>query len=530
MTRNPLRFSASEWLDPPILIAGEVHNSSSSSPKYMEPIWEKADRLNLNTLVLPVTWEMVEEKEGNYNFLLVDLLIRQARMHEKKIVFLWFGSFKNAQCSYAPEWIKKDLARFPRAQVKPSCNKVILESFFHMEYTTLSVFGEETLAADCRAFAALMRHLREFDEQAHTVVMVQVENETGIMGTARERSAEADRRFLDPVPEDFLRALSAAAKHHTNPDASIGAVSEEKGQSWSSCFGEHAEEAFQTYWTARFADQVAAAGRAEYDLPMFVNAWLSQGGSPGEYPSGGPVAEVIDIWKAAAPHIDLIAPDIYVRNFLDVCEEYARPDNPLCIVETSTHSHLAARMVYAIGHYHACCFGPFAVEDMGQPFDAGAIALFGADPSDPLLSTPQNEEEFSWAAGSLKELIPMLASHYGTDQLQAAIGERASDNILSFGQVQFRCDFQKQNGELQANGYALVLQVNEESFYCMFSGCRLHPESADPSAPNLDLLRVEEGRFSGGNWHPSRILNGDETASLSFDKPELLLVRVMTYA
>lgn len=124
----------------------------------------------------------------------------------------------------------------------------------------------------------------------------------------------------------------------------------------------------------------------------------------------------------------------------------------------------------------------------------------------------------------------MLASHYGTDQLQAAIGERASDNILSFGQVQFRCDFQKQNGELQANGYALVLQINEESFYCMFSGCRLHPESADPSAPNLDLLRVEEGRFSDGNWHPSRILNGDETASLSFDKPELLLVRVMTYA
>ncbi len=523
--QNPFLSS----LSPSILIAGEVHNSSSSGPKYMEPIWNKSDRLGLNTLVLPVTWEMLEEQEGNFNFLLPDLLIRQARMHEKKIIFLWFGSFKNAQCSYAPEWVKKDLIRFPRAQVRPHQNKVILDSFFQMEYTTLSVFGEETLRADARAFAALMKHIRDIDEEEKTVVMVQVENETGLMGAAREHSEAADRLFAEQVPAEFLQRLSDASRFHTNPASSIQADETASDRSWNSIFHTHAEEAFQTYYTAYYTDQVAAAGKQEYDLPMFVNAWLSQGGSPGEYPSGGPVAEVLDIWKAAAPHIDMIAPDIYVRDFLDVCDEYTRPDNPLCIVETSTHSHLAARMAYAIGHYHACCFGPFAVEDMGQPFDTRSAALFGADPSDPLLSVPQNEKEFSWTASSLNELIPLLAPRYGTKHLQAVIGERPTDNTLSFGSVRFRCDFRNTSGVTCSNGYALIIQLSEESYYCMFSGCSLHPESNDSDKPNLDLLRVEDGSFLHGNWHPSRILNGDETSVLQFDEPKLLFVKVMTY-
>ncbi len=526
--QNTLKFFASE-LSPSILIAGEVHNSSSSSPQYMEPIWDKADRLGLNTLVLPITWEMLEEQEGHFDFRLPDSLIQQARLHEKKIIFLWFGSFKNAQCSYAPEWVKRDLNRFPRAQVVPHRNKVVLDSFFHMEYTTLSVFGEETLQADAKAFATLMRHIHEIDEQQKTVVMMQVENETGLMGSAREHSEEADQLFSGPVPAVFLNRLADASRFHTNLTPSIQAGEAPSAKDWSGVFQSHAEEAFQAYYTARYTDQVAAAGKQEYDIPMFVNAWLSQGGSPGEYPSGGPVAEVLDIWKAAAPHIDLIIPDIYVRNFLDVCDEYARPDNPLCIVETSTHSHLSARMVYAIGHYHSVCFGPFAVEDMGRPFDTRSAALFGADPSDPLLATPQDEEEFSWNAKALKEMIPLLKPRYGTNRLQAVIGERPSQDLLSFGSVRFRCNFQDASGAIHANGYALILQIDDESFYCVFSGCSIHPESNDPDNPNLDLLRVEDGNFHNGAWQRDRVLNGDETSTLAFDGPKLLFIKVMTY-
>lgn len=514
---------------PSILIAGEVHNSSSSGLAYMRPIWDKADMLNLNTLALPVTWEMIEEKEGEFNFLLPDLLISQARIHNKKIIFLWFGAFKNAQCSYAPEWVKKDLTRFPRAHVQPNRNKVVLSSFFNMEYTTLSVFGEETLLADARAFSALMQHIREIDELNKTVVMVQVENETGIMGTARERSKIADQHFSEPVPKEFLQHLSLSAQFHTNPYSSIQADMESADMSWSGVFHQHADEAFQAYYTARYTDHVAAAGKQQYDIPMFTNAWLSQGGVPGQYPSGGPVAEVLDIWKAAAPHLDVIAPDIYVQNFLDVCDEYARPDNPLCIVETSAHSHLAARMAYAIGHYHACCFGPFAIEDLGLPFNSKTAALFGADPSDPLLSTPQDAKEFSWIAGTLTEMIPLLENHYGTDNLQAAIGERPTENELIFGDVNFICSFQDEAGTLHSNGFALVAQLDEFSFYCMFSNCSIHLKSTSAETPNLDFLRVEDGSFCNGIWHASRILNGDETTTLAFDEPKLLFIKVMTY-
>ncbi len=516
-------------ISPSILITGEVHNSSSSGLDYMRPIWDKADMLHLNALALPITWEMIEEKEGDLNFLLVDLLIAQAREHDKKIIFLWFGAFKNAQCSYAPEWVKRDLVRFPRAQVEPNQNKVVLSSFFNMEYTTLSVFGEETLLADAKAFSALMRHIREIDESSKTVVMVQVENETGLMGTARERSEIANQRFSETVPKELLQHLSIAAQAHTNLLSSIAADTFSNDKSWSGIFHEHAEEAFQAYWTARYTNHVAAAGKQEYDIPMFANAWLSQGGSPGQYPSGGPVAEVLDIWKAAAPHIDIIAPDIYVRNFLDVCDEYARPDNPLCIVETSAHSHLAARMVYAVGHYHACCFGPFAIEDLGLPFNSKTAELFGADPSDPLLSTPQDAKEFSWIAGTLNEMIPLLESLYGTGKLQAAIGERPVENELTFDNVNFICSFQDESGVTHSNGFALVAQRDEYSFYCMFSSCTVHLKSTSAEYPNLDFLRVEDGNFQNGIWHASRILNGDETASLNFNEPKLLFIKVMTY-
>lgn len=68
-------------------VAGEVHNSDSSSPEYMEKIWKIADDLVLNTVPLPVTWELAEPEEGTFDFAIPDALIHQARQWGKKIIF-----------------------------------------------------------------------------------------------------------------------------------------------------------------------------------------------------------------------------------------------------------------------------------------------------------------------------------------------------------------------------------------------------------------------------------------------------------
>ena len=180
---------------PFIMLAGEVHNSSSSSLAYMEQVWEKANALGMNCLLLPVTWELTEPEEGKFDFSLVRGLIEQARRYGKKISFLWFGAWKNAQCYYAPEWVKTNPARFHRAQVVKGKNFIYNVDFYNMPYSSLSYLCEETRLADARAFARLMAYIREIDSEAHTVVSVQIENETGLMGAAREHSDQADALF-----------------------------------------------------------------------------------------------------------------------------------------------------------------------------------------------------------------------------------------------------------------------------------------------------------------------------------------------
>ncbi len=165
---------------PHLMLAGETHNSSSSSLDYMETVWDQAVSLGLNTVLLPVSWELVEPQEGVFDFELVDGLIAQARQRDMKIAMLWFGAWKNAQCYYAPEWVKTDLARFERAQVVKGHNHTNLTDFHNMPYSTLSYLCDATCQADARAFATLMAHLKRVDGDERTVVMVQVENETGI--------------------------------------------------------------------------------------------------------------------------------------------------------------------------------------------------------------------------------------------------------------------------------------------------------------------------------------------------------------
>lgn len=513
---------------PFIAIAGEVHNSDSSSPVYMEKIWDCAEQLGMNTLLLPVTWEMTEPEEGTFDFSVPDALLAQARARDKKIVFLWFGSWKNAEMMYAPEWVKTDTTRFRRAEIVKGKNKAPRKNMHDLPYASLSYLCEENCRADAAAFSAFMSHLEQVDRE-ETVIALQVENETGLLGAAREQSDEADRLFASPVPEDFYRYMKS------NTGTMKPSVREcvERGTygDWETAFGAKAEELFSAYYISRYVGRVAAAGKQQHSVPLTVNCWLDkQGEEPGFYPSGGPVSGTQEVWRYCAPEIDLYCPDIYVPDFLEVCREYTRRGGPLFIPETATHSYAAARLAYCIGHHHALCYAPFGFDDMGKPFTFVQGFLYGMDVTDPALKTPQNAEEYGFVGKTLREMLPLLAEAYGTDRLQAVCAEEQNtENLMPFGPLTLAAVFENPFLPMQDNGVLLALKTAENEFFLLAKSCAVQLVSSDPSRPNVDILRLEEGTFRDGIWVPGRRLNGDEATFLMFEKPTLLRLKVHLY-
>ncbi|MFV0329675.1 MAG: DUF5597 domain-containing protein [Dysgonomonas sp.] len=513
---------------PFIMLAGEVHNSSSSSAEYMEGVWEKAKTIGLNSLLLPVTWEMTEPQEGFYDFDLVDKLIEQARKHHKKLAFLWFGAWKNAQCMYAPSWIKTDLKRFKRAQVEKGKDVAFLERYRGLQYTTLSYLCQETLSAESKAFSALMEHIKLVDSNDGTVIAIQVENETGLQGAAREHSDKADLLFAQAVPQNFVDYM----KNNTaemSEDVLAAIQNGKNSGTWSEVFGRVAEEIFSAYYVSSYVNTVAKAGKAVYALPMFANCWLNQGGSAGDYPSGGPVARVMEVWRYCAPAIDIIAPDIYIREFCDTCDEYTKLNNPLFIPETATHSLAGSRLVYTVGHYHGIGFAPFGFETMGEPFTVIEGFLFGMDTSDPALSKPQNVEEYGWYNSTLNSMMELLTEKYGTRDLQAVLYERNQENTLIFGTFGFKVMMDQIPIVTRKDGVCLVLKQAEDEFYIIACGCMIMPFSANPEKPYTDILNMEDGEFINRVWTMHRRLNGDEVAVKNYEKPILLKVKLFAY-
>lgn len=514
---------------PFILLAGEVHNSNASSLEVMERIWKKAQKLHLNTVLLPITWETLEPEEGTFDFSLVDGLIKQARNYDMHMGILWFGAWKNAQCWYAPSWVKSNPKRFWRAEVEKGKTKVRLKNFMDMPYTTLSCYCEETLRADAKAFAMLMKHLRTVDEETHTVVLVQVENEPGLQGAAREQSDYADKLFSQEVPKEFVEYMKNTTVEMSE-DVKIAVENGKASGDWKEVFGDAAEEIFQAYHVAKYVEYVAESGSKEYDLPMIVNAWLSKGQKAGMYPSGGPVARMMEVWKYCAPHIQVLAPDIYVQNFCETCDKYVKMNNPLFIPETVTHSHAAPRLVYVIGHYHAMGYAPFAFENMGEPFSDTDSYLFGVDTSDPLLQCPQNTEEYAWFNKTLGDMMSLLTEKYGTKELQAVICERPEQNKMVFDDFGFHVLMDMPPIIERKDGVCLALQVHKNEFYIIAYGCMIGMFSTNPEEPNVDILSLEEGEFRNGVWHMYRRLNGDEAASMRYDKPTLLKIKLVSYS
>ena len=507
------------------LLAGECHNSASGGRRAFADALDRAQWLGMNTVLAPVTWELLEPAEGKYDFWQLDMMLELARERGLHLGVLWFGAYKNAQCYYAPAWVKRDVRRFRRAQMVPGQNKIIYEEFYGFAITALSLFCPETLEADALAYAALMAHLRDVDGAEHTVVTVQVENECGQMVAAREHDAWADAAFAQEVPPALVEALRAdpsamAPEVLAALEAGVGAGT------WEQVFGEHAEELFTTYHMARYVEQVAAAGRAEYALPTACNCWLDKGHKPGRFPTGGPNLRVLGVWKHAAPSIDMVGPDIYVPTFCQVCEGYTRPDNLLFIPETATHAYAAAREIWAVGHLHAFCFSPFGYEEMGEPFGDSAGILFGMDTSDPALRTPQDPGEYAAVTRGLARLLEMAADDAAYATLDAVSSEVSAKGELCMGDVVIKVSF----AEGALPGACAALVGADGAVYLLALRCALALESRVAGEPHVGVDALETGTVENGTWQRDCRLNGDEVGIMRCDEPTLLRLTTITYA
>jgi hypothetical protein len=340
---------------PVFILGGELGNSSAADTAEMNAMWPHLREMGLNTVLVPVYWELMEPVEGHFDFTLIDAMIDGARESKLKLVLLWFGTWKNSMSCYAPEWAKLDDRRFPRtldSNGKPA--------------EIISAFSENILRSDIKAFETLMSHLKAIDATEHTVLMVQVENETGQLPHARDYSALANKAFNANVPEKLINYLNRNKNVLLPYVKNLWAKNGYKTSgNWETVFGKSlaTDELFTAWYYAAFINRVTEAGKAVYNLPMYVNCALNRPGvDPGKYPSGGPLPHLIDIWKAAAPAVDMLSPDIYHGDFRSWCAQYDRPDNPVFVPEIKQEKNNAVQVFYVAGKHKAIGFCPFAIE------------------------------------------------------------------------------------------------------------------------------------------------------------------------
>ena len=338
------------------ILGGELSNSAATSGSDIEKVLPRMKTLGLNTVLVPVYWEFLEPVEGQMDFTLVDRTIDVARQQGLKIVPLWFGAWKNSMSCYAPAWFKLDVKRFPRAVTAEGKPLEIA-----------SCFSDHVLQADLKAFSALMQHIAEKDPRREVVIMIQIENEIGMLESARDHSPLAEKAYKQPVPQALLKALSI-----------------KRQGTWAEVFGtdDYADEKFMAWHYACYVEHLAQAARRIHDMPLYVNAAMnSRGRKPGEYPSAGPLAHLADIWKAGAPDIDILAPDIYDTGFKSWASQYAMPSRPqdggkvknrLFIPESRCCANSGVRALYAFGEHQALGFSPFAI-DQASPKETGSV-------------------------------------------------------------------------------------------------------------------------------------------------------------
>jgi len=474
----------------PFLMLGAQANNSSNAPAQLPMVWATIDRLGANTLEMPVAWEQVEPQEGRFDFTWVDTLLTEARQHHVRLVLLWFATWKNGSPHYTPQWVKTDPARFPRVV---NTKGELVDS--------LSPLGMATQAADARAFAALMAHVKTADPQ-HTVIMVQVENETGTWGSVRDYSPLAQKAFDGPVPAALLRARNL------------------KPGTWHEVFGADADEAFHAWSIAHYVDAVATAGKAQLDLPMYVNVALRDPiapKGPGTYESGGPTDNVLDVWHAAAPHIDAVGPDIYQPDFAHytaVLDHYGAKGAPLFVPETS-RSYATGRYMFAVLGRGGIGFSPFGMDFTGDATTSEAVPAGDFDKLEPFTSNYHLIAPMMryWAKASLEGRVRGAAENDARTPDVFDFGDwtvTVRYDRPAFGASDWAQIKPRPVNPLGADAGVLIAQQGPDEFIVTGRMVRVEFTPKTPGR-HMQFLRVDEGTLGDGGWVTHHVWNGDQT-------------------
>ena len=506
-----------------LMLAGELSNSAATCKSDIDSVLPRMSRLGLNTVLVPAQWDLTEPEEGKYDFSLIDETINVARQNNLKIVFLWFGAWKNSMSCYAPLWFKADTKRFPRAMTTAGKPLEIA-----------SAFSENILNADKKVFTALLRHIAEVDGDEHTVVMIQVENEIGMIEVPRDYSDDATHMYRTAVPQQLTaylakhqKSLHPYLKEKLQPQAKAGA-------NWAQLFGDdiYTEEIFQTWTYATYVEQIAKAGREIYNLPMYVNVALdSRGRKPGQYPSGGPLAHLIDLWHCGAPSIDVLGVDIYDKGIKSWLEKYHLPNNPLFVPEIRLEDKDAMYALYAFGHHGAMGFCPFSIEDYPLTKSNKSNDWKQMD-----LSQDDQLNAFSSAGTSLSPLVasykllrqaePLILERQGTKDMDAVLldnGQREAEIITPDGirlTIKHSYTLGWEPGAKDAEwpeAACIILRLGKEDYLVIGSGVVVTYSPAESSATwqkgdkRIGLAKCEEVEIVDGKQRIVRHLNGDQT-------------------
>jgi hypothetical protein len=487
---------------PYLMLGGQIHNSSSW-PSELPDVWKSLAEMHANTVEAPVYWEQIEPQEGKFNWDNVDLLVKGAREHNLHVVLLWFGTWKNGNMHYVPQWVKTDTKRFARV-IRADGEPI----------DVLSASSRSNLEADKVAFTALMRHLKVLDGVEHTVLLVQVENESGIVGSPRDFSSESNREFARQVPAEMLAAS------HKQPGT------------WAEVFGGDADELFQLYHQARYLNEIASAGEAEFDIPLYMNVWLSYPPAelperrlpiPGiQYPSGGAVQRWVGLWRILAPSIKAIAPDIYNNDpgfVRDVLAAYHRPDNPLLVPEIAKSDGFAKYDFLALGE-GAIGIAPFGIDSRGWNILGDAPAAGHARNFALLAPMAREIAELNFE-GKVKTSVEEVG------QAQQDLDFGTWQATVAYGYPQH--DGHRPPGSNDAHGVALVAQLAPDQFLVtgIDASVSFHLPGHLPGM-RMQILSAEEGSYQNGAWKAVRLWNGDETdRGLQFHAEDPVVVRVL---
>ncbi|MBN2213693.1 MAG: DUF5597 domain-containing protein [Bacteroidales bacterium] len=486
---------------PFLVLAGEVANTASSDLEYMNTVWPNLKRMNFNTVLVAIAWAWVEPEENKFDFSLVDGLIKDARANDLRIIFLWFGSWKNGISSFVPSWVKENQEKYPRVQIKSG-----------KSIEVLSTFSKTNMEYDTRAYTAFMKHIREVDSEKRTVIMIQLQNEVGILGDSRDRCAEAEKAFHSSVPDELMDYLQNK-KDSIMPELLMvwGDAGFKTNGTWQEVFGKTpaTDEIFMAWNYSQYMNIMAAAGKAEYPLPVFTNSWIVQPGDkgPGDYPSGGPEPLTISIWKAGAPGIDINAPDIYLPNFDEWAALFNRYGNPLFVPESRGDITGAANAFYAIGQHDAIGYSAMGVDN---------TARFVIPRPDASVKPPEDLEELPLAKAYkiLRQLSPVILEHQGKGTIAAAwlnSNKQTQDIYLGNYKIGVERWRNRRNPEQVAElGYGIFIATGPDEYLVSGYDIRIIFTPVTPGDPIAGLSWVEAGRFDNGQWIPERKLSGDD--------------------